>query len=159
MQSKLKELLDKYIAEYDELREEYENLKTRKQLFKELMNYFNSGFDSIIDGKIIIDVLLDSIYHDDIYKKEFYKLLYKLINRTYDAESELQNFSGIIDKDYYTLNQRLLTLESRMNRIRKTVSSARVARIAIRVKNPIEANKYTLRDIKKSLIIMSYREK
>lgn len=66
MQSKLKELLDKYIAEYDELREEYENLKTRKQLFKELMNYFNSGFDSIIDGKIIIDVLLDSIYHDDI---------------------------------------------------------------------------------------------
>lgn len=69
MQSKLKELLDKYIAEYDELREEYENLKTRKQLFKELMNYFNSGFDSIIDGKIIIDVLLDSIYHDDIYKK------------------------------------------------------------------------------------------
>ena len=71
MQSKLKELLDKYIAEYDELREEYENLKTRKQLFKELMNYFNSGFDSIIDGKIIIDVLLDSIYHDDIYKKEF----------------------------------------------------------------------------------------
>lgn len=62
MQSKLKELLDKYIAEYDELREEYENLKTRKQLFKELMNYFNSGFDSIIDGKIIIDVLLDSIY-------------------------------------------------------------------------------------------------
>ena len=51
MQSKLKELLDKYIAEYDELREEYENLKTRKQLFKELMNYFNSGFDSIIDGK------------------------------------------------------------------------------------------------------------
>lgn len=72
MQSKLKELLDKYIAEYDELREEYENLKTRKQLFKELMNYFNSGFDSIIDGKIIIDVLLDSIYHDDIYiKKNF----------------------------------------------------------------------------------------
>lgn len=155
MQSKLKELLDKYIAEYDELREEYENLKTRKQLFKELMNYFNSGFDSIIDGKIIIDVLLDSIYHDDIYKKEFYKLLYKLINRTYDAESELQNFSGIIDKDYYTLNQRLLTLESRMNRIRKTVSSARVARIAIRVKNPIEANKYTLRDIEK---IINYYE-
>lgn len=71
MQSKLKELLDKYIAEYDELREEYENLKTRKQLFKELMNYFNSGFDSIIDGKIIIDVLLDSIYHDDIIKKNF----------------------------------------------------------------------------------------
>ena len=155
MQSKLKELLDKYIAEYDELREEYENLKTRKQLFKELMNYFNSGFDSIIDGKIIIDVLLDSIYHDDIYKKEFYKLLYKLINRTYDAESELQNFSGIIDKDYYILNQRLLTLESRMNRIRKTVNSARVARIAIRVKNPIEANKYTLRDIEK---IINYYE-
>ena len=56
---------------------------------------------------------------------------------------------------YYTLNQRLLTLESRMNRIRKTVNSARVARIAIRVKNPIEANKYTLRDIEK---IINYYE-
>lgn len=34
MQSKLKELLDKYIAEYDELREEYENLKLGNNYLK-----------------------------------------------------------------------------------------------------------------------------
>ena len=42
MQSKLKELLDKYIEEYENLKLEYEDKVTKSELYKELLSYFDN---------------------------------------------------------------------------------------------------------------------
>ena len=43
MQSKLKELLDKYIEEYENLKLEYEDKVTKSELYKELLSYFDNS--------------------------------------------------------------------------------------------------------------------
>ena len=78
MQSKLKELLDRYIDEYNEIKARYEELTVKCQLYKELISYFDETNIDLVNNKVSISLLLNTIYNDDIYEREFYNLLYKL---------------------------------------------------------------------------------
>ena len=78
MQSKLKELLDNYIDEHNEIKARYEELIVKCQLYKELISYFDETNIDLANNKVSILLLLNTIYNDDIYEREFYNLLYKL---------------------------------------------------------------------------------
>ena len=67
MQSKLKELLDKYIEEYENLKLEYEDKVTKSELYKELLSYFDNSYDDLENNTFCIVLLLNSIYNDNIY--------------------------------------------------------------------------------------------
>ena len=100
MKSKLKELLDNYIDEYNEIKARYEELIVKCQLYKELISYFDETNIDLANNKVSISLLLNTIYNDDIYEREFYNLLYKLERGEYNNKNEIRSFLSMINKDY-----------------------------------------------------------
>ena len=96
MQSKLKELLDNYIDEHNEIKARYEELIVKCQLYKELISYFDETNIDLANNKVSISLLLNTIYNDDIYEREFYNLLYKLERGEYNNKNEIRSFLSIV---------------------------------------------------------------
>lgn len=155
MQSKLKELLDKYIEEYENLKLEYEDKVTKSELYKELLSYFDNNYDDLENNTFCIVLLLNSIYNDNIYEKEFYKLLSRMKNDNYNKVNEYRSFSLLIRRDYNKILEELESLKNRIKRNRNIVSSARRAKLSFKYNNPIEDSRYVVSDLK---VIISYYE-
>ena len=151
---KLRELLDKYIAEYEGLKDIYSDYVTKCELYKELVSCFKTE-ENIFDNKFPIVILLESIYNDQIYEKEFYSLLYKLERSEYNSKNEIRSFLTMIDRDYSRIAKETISLKNRINRNRKIVSSARRARLSFKYNSPIEDTKYVVGDLRK---IIDYYE-
>lgn len=151
---KLRELLDKYIAEYEGLKDIYSDYVTKCELYKELVSCFKTE-ENIFDNKFPIVILLESIYNDQIYEKEFYSLLYKLERSEYNSKNEIRSFLTMIDRDYSRIAKETVSLKNRINRNRKIVSSARRARLSFKYNSPIEDTKYVVGDLRK---IIDYYE-
>lgn len=73
--NKIIELLQKYINDYEAKKYELEVLKTKKQLYEELIPLLENKTE-LNDNKLFISVLLSSIYNNEEYNLEFYKALY-----------------------------------------------------------------------------------
>lgn len=73
--NKIIELLQKYINDYEAKKYELEVLKTKKQLYEELIPLLENK-EKLNDNKLFISVLLSSIYNNEEYNLEFYKALY-----------------------------------------------------------------------------------
>lgn len=73
--NKIIELLQKYINDYEAKKYELEVLKTKKQLYEELIPLLENKTE-LNDNKLFISVLLSSIYNNEEYNIEFYKALY-----------------------------------------------------------------------------------
>lgn len=155
MQSKLKELLDNYIAEYSDMKVRYEDLMVKFQLYEELLSYFDEANIDLANNKIGISLLLNTIYNDDIYEKEFYSLLYKLERGEYNSKNEIRSFLSMINGDYVKITKELESLKNRINRTSKVVSSARRARLSFKYNSPIEDTKYVMGDLRR---IINYYE-
>lgn len=155
MQSKLKELLDNYIAEYSDMKVRYEDLMVKFQLYEELLSYFDEANIDLANNKIGISLLLNTIYNDDIYEKEFYSLLYKLERGEYNSKNEIRSFLSMINGDYVKITKELESLKNRINRTSKVVSSARRTRLSFKYNSPIEDTKYVMGDLRR---IINYYE-
>ncbi len=73
--NKIIELLQKYINDYEAKKYELEVLKTKKQLYEELIPLLENKTE-LNDNKLFISVLLSSIYNNEEYNLEFYKAIY-----------------------------------------------------------------------------------
>lgn len=155
MQSKLKELLDNYIDEYNAIKARYEELTVKCQLYKELISYFDETNIDLANNKVSISLLLNTIYNDDIYEREFYNLLYKLERGEYNNKNEIRSFLSMINKDYSRVAKEEDNLRNRINRIKHVVSSARRARLSFKYNNPIDDTKYINGDLRR---IINYYE-
>lgn len=155
MQSKLKELLDRYIDEYNEIKARYEELTVKCQLYKELISYFDETNIDLVNNKVSISLLLNTIYNDDIYEREFYNLLYKLERGECNNKNEIRSFLSMINKDYSRVAKEEDNLRNRINRIKHVVSSARRARLSFKYNNPIDDTKYVNGDLRR---IINYYE-
>lgn len=155
MQSKLKELLDRYIDEYNEIKARYEELTVKCQLYKELISYFDETNIDLVNNKVSISLLLNTIYNDDICEREFYNLLYKLERGEYNNKNEIRSFLSMINKDYSRVAKEEDNLRNRINRIKHVVSSARRARLSFKYNNPIDDTKYINGDLRR---IINYYE-
>lgn len=155
MQSKLKELLDNYIDEYNAIKARYEELTVKCQLYKELISYFDETNIDLANNKVSISLLLNTIYNDDIYEREFYNLLYKLERGEYNNKNEIRSFLSTINKDYSRVAKEEDNLRNRINRIKHVVSSARRAKLSFKYNNPIDDTKYINGDLRR---IINYYE-
>ena len=155
MQSKLKELLDSYIAEYSEIKVKYDDLTVKCQLYEELLSYFDEANIDLANNKVSISLLLNTIYNDDIYEREFYSLLYKLERGEYNNKNEIRSFLSTINRDYIKIAKEIENLKNRINRTSKVVSSARRARLSFKYNSPIEDTKYVIGDLRR---IINYYE-
>ena len=155
MQSKLKELLDSYIAEYSEIKVKYDDLTVKCQLYEELLSYFDEANIDLANNKVSISLLLNTIYNDDIYEREFYSLLCKLERGEYNNKNEIRSFLSTINRDYIKIAKEIENLKNRINRTSKVVSSARRARLSFKYNSPIEDTKYVIGDLRR---IINYYE-
>ena len=79
--NKIIELLQKYINDYEAKKYELEVLKTKKQLYEELIPLLENKTE-LNDNKLFISVLLSSIYNNEEYKTSD-RLKYKFISIKY----------------------------------------------------------------------------
>lgn len=155
MKSKLRELLDNYIAEYSDMKAKYEDLVVKCQLYEELISYFDEANIELIENKINIALLLNTIYNDNIYEREFYSLLYKLERGEYNNKNETRSFLSMISREYSKVAKETENLKNRINRTSKVVSSARRARLSFKYNSPIEDTRYVMGDLRR---IIDYYE-
>lgn len=154
MDSRLLELLDKYIEENKILKGEYQKKLINRDLYKELLSYFNDNYESLEENKLFITILLDSIYEDHIASNNFYLLLSKLKNPHYNQKNEYRTYITKLKKEYSDLLKELEDIKNRINRNRNTINTAYTARKCFKYKLPM-TDKYAIPDLKR---IVSYYE-
>lgn len=133
---RIEQLLDRYIEINKKKKVEYENNKTKIDLYKQLFIYLDNGHDSIKENTLIISILFNTIYNNNIYFDEFNSLLIKMdIDRRY--EGEFNKFVKKIKEEYSQLTYDNNSLLEQIRRNRDTVSSAYRTKISFKNKRPI----------------------
>lgn len=151
---KLIELLNRYINEYDNLKEESSKCHTLKELYEELLNNFNGDYQMIIDNKLNISFLITALYKDDIYLNEFYNSLIN-IKESEESRVRFRKLVKIFNYDYQNNIKNLDELNIRIFRNRFLYQSAKRVIICLSHNIPINGNKYDILNIKK---ILNYYE-
>lgn len=151
---KIEQLLDKYIEINKEKKVEYRNNETIIDLYEQLFMYLDNDRDSIRENILVISILFNTIYNNNIYFDEFNSMLIKMsINRSY--EKEFKEFIKKIKKEYYQLTYDNNSLLEQIERNRETISSAYRAKICFKNKRPINDGFNDIVHIKR---ILSYFE-
>ena len=75
MQSKLKEILETYINDYEKLEDEYSRIEIKCILFDGLLKLFDMDYQDYENKSFYISLQLNEIYKDSIYADEFSRLL------------------------------------------------------------------------------------
>lgn len=130
--NKLIELLETYIKEMDLLKQQYKQSKPIEVLYEELINGLNDN--NLVDNKMFIAMLLDTIYGNNIYSNEFYQILLQ------NNQEQLNTFTSKIKEDYQRLKNTNNNLQDRINRNVFVVSSAYRVISCLKYQKPI--NKY-----------------
>lgn len=125
----LVELLDEYISRDEVQAELYLKKRADISLYEELMAYFALPLEEIKQNSIAIDILLDTIYNNDISAK-FYDYLYKNI----DDYDELNAFIAMIKNDYQKVIKQSVALSKAIHERKYYISSARMTKLAIKKK-------------------------
>ena len=145
---KLITLLDKYQDEYKKMKEKYKIKRTDQTLYEELINILTEG--SLEENKLSISMLLDTIYKDDIYINEFYRIL--LQN---DNEILINEFIEKIKKEYTNLKHNNKSLKIRIDRNYEMYLSSKRVKASLKYQTPISKSKNDIFNIKR---IISYYE-
>lgn len=154
MDSRLLELLDKYIEENRILKGEYQKKLINRDLYKELLSYFNDNYESLEENKLFITILLDSIYEDGFGSRSFYLLLSKLENPHYNQKNEYRAFITKLRKEYNNILKDLEDIKNRINRNQNNINTAYTARKCFKYKLPM-VDKYAIPNLKR---IVNYYE-
>ena len=144
---KIKTLLNRYIDEYNSIREEINKCITSKELYEDLLG--NLDYDNIQENKDTVILLLTTLYKDDIYSKEYYNLL--LIKDANERNIRFKRLYKNISNDYNNIIKQLDELNLRVFRNRYIYQSAKRAAICLEHSLPIKDNKYDTINIKKIL--------
>lgn len=148
MENELISLLERYIKENKLLKEEFGKCKTMEALYKELINVLNE--EDLLDKKMFVPILLDTIYGDDIYINEFYTIL--LVP---DKEFRLKKFIDKITSEYEKVKEERRKIGERIFRNKELVSSSYRVRGALKYHKRITDDKSDIRNVKK---IINYYE-
>ena len=108
--NKIIELLQKYINDYEAKKYELEVLKTKKQLYEELIPLLENKTE-LNDNKLFISVLLSSIYNNEEYNK--------FLNTI--KQRSIHNFNTNLDT-----NDKILTLSTCYSDTERTVVHAKL---------------------------------
>ena len=142
------ELLDIYIERNKKLRNLYNENIMKKDLYEELLPLINSSYDEIIDNKLIIAMLLNTIYNNNIYSK-FYEILIRL--DVSEDNTQYQSFMAMINKDYKEILDKINKQIRRIERSKSTISSANRVRLALKQNLPITDSNYDITGVKRIL--------
>ena len=141
-------LLNRYISEYKQLCDEYNNKLNILTLYDELINILvERSFD---ENSFSISILFNSIYGNDIYEKELYKIIYKENN-----SSLMNEFIEKVKFDYLLLKEECELLKNRIDRNCDLFNSAKRVKTAINYKTIISVAKNDVYNTKR---IISYYE-
>lgn len=145
---KIQKLLDDYIDESKKLRNTYEEKITLKDMYDELLLLLNGDYDEMNDNKLMISILFNSIYKNDIYETTFYHILNKLqIDK--ENKSEINKFIRVIKNDCRELEQAIEDIKNQIINRKYMLSSAYRVRLNFKQGTSISENKYDLSNIKK----------
>ena len=149
---KIQKLLDDYIDESKKNRNTYEEKIALKDMYDELLLLLNGDYDEMNDNKLMISILFNSIYKNDIYEREFYHILNRLqINK--ENKAEINRFIRIIMNDCKEVEQAIGNIENQIINRKSILSSAHRVRLNFKQGTPILESKYDIFNIKK---IISY---
>ena len=142
MQSKLKEILETYINDYEKLEDEYSRIEIKCILFDGLLKLFDMDYQDYENKSFYISLQLNEIYKDSIYADEFSRLLVKINNKNYNTANEVRSFVTKIKRDYTIALKQKETLKNRLTRNKFNIISARKALLAINNKEEYTKSMY-----------------
>ena len=148
--TKLINLIDKYLEEYNELQKTSEKCQLHKSLYNELMTLLVDDYDTLKENKEMIALILDLIYRDDAYVRELYSVLHGMRK----DESYIKRYELLrkrIEKDNLENNQRLEEVNARIFRNRFIPASAKRVKACLKCGFPINKDKYDMPNIKRIL--------
>lgn len=144
----IQELLITFIERSKERKKKYENLITNKYLYDELFNLLINDSDVIMDNKIFIAILLNTLYDDSMCTEFYKKMSYKDVKL---RNKEINNFIIRIKKDYNNLIKEIDALQNTIHNSQNIVSSANRVILCFRQKLPILYAKYDIESVKNIL--------
>lgn len=147
--NKIIELLQKYISDYEAKKYELEMLKTKKQLYEELISLLNNK-DALNDNKLFISVLLSNIYNNEEYNIEFYKALY-LYNQ--NDVKHFDYFGTKIKHQYKNTVEKAIALKKQLKNAYYKFSTAKKVRFPLQKRKPLFDQNFTFKNIQ---AIISY---
>ena len=138
---KLKELLNQYLDENkiqkDECNKKIKDKKTYEGIIDTIKN------KPLHTSKIVIPVLLNTIYNNDIYGDEFIRIL-----KSTNKKQELEKFFQKIMYDYNRLKEDILKLEERIKRNNEIVLSAQRVVKCLSLNTEISEQKNDISNVK-----------
>lgn len=147
--NKIIELLQKYINDYEAKKYELEVLKTKKQLYEELIPLLENKTE-LNDNKLFISVLLSSIYNNEEYNIEFYKALY-LYNQ--NDVKHFDYFGTKIKQQYKNTVEKAISLKKQLKNAYYRFSTAKKVRFPLQKRKPLFEQNFTFKNIQ---AIISY---
>lgn len=145
---KLINLLNQYIEEYKKQKENYRQKRTIQALYEELIQLLTEENNE--ENKISISILLNTIYGDNIYVDEFYRII--LQNDNYE---QIKKFLEKINQDYNNLKNNNRELRTRIDRNFVMFETAKRVKACLKYQTPISNSKNDIFNIKR---ILSYYE-
>ena len=147
--NKIIELLQKYINDYEAKKYELEVLKTKKQLYEELIPLLENKTE-LNDNKLFISVLLSSIYNNEEYNLEFYKAIY-----SYNQNDviPLDYLDIKIKQQYKNTVEKAISLKKQLKNAYYKFSTARKVRFPLQKRKPLFDQNFTFKNIQ---AIISY---
>lgn len=147
--NKIIELLQKYINDYEAKKYELEVLKTKKQLYEELIPLLENKTE-LNDNKLFISVLLSSIYNNEEYNIEFYKALY-----SYNQNDviPLDYLDIKIKQQYKNTVEKAISLKKQLKNAYYKFSTAKKVRFPLQKRKPLFDQNFTFKNIQ---AIISY---
>lgn len=145
---KLLELIDIYLERNKKLKKSYNDNITNKQLYEELFVIFNMDFADIVNNRLMISIILNTIYKNNIYSNFYDSIL------NVDIKNDNKKFTEFISRiksDYYVLIKIIDNQEKRIKRSKNTVSSCNKVKLAIKQGLPIIQSNFDVNGIKKIL--------
>lgn len=149
-ENKLIILIDKYLEEYNKMQKGVERANLLKALYDELLSYLNDNYENIKENRILISILLNEIYQDEVYVNEFYHLLPNL-GETKENRDRFKHLYRSIHNDSITNENNLKEMNLRLFRNRYIPSSAKRVKVCLTHNIPIAENKYDIPNIKRIL--------
>lgn len=146
-QKKLEELLDRYIEENNNRRNLYNKNLALKDMYNELLKLLNSDINDIRENKLVIDILLDTIYENNIYNSELTQIL--LNNNDNQVKNLLNRFNKRINDDYQTVLANINTLVEQFKNNQNLLSSAQFVRGRLKRNIAINENTFDINNVKK----------
>lgn len=145
---KLSNLIKQYIDEFKTIKEEYKQKRVTMSLYEELIKALNEYEEE--ENKIFISILLNSIYGNNIYVDEFYRI--KFLPK---REEELKKFIDKIINEYNDLKNDTQNLKQRIYRNQSIISSAHRVIASLKYQTQISKSQNDINNIKR---IINYYE-